>query len=152
MKEIGLLNIPAMKTANGKQESFRAGGNSNYVVTMEKTTKEEYQAYQTLLEEYGFEKFAENKDGIGGTVFSATFTRGEMVLTVAYYALENHTTISFFAGPVSEHLNYKEEFVAGKLAYNPNVKCNHHEHHHGENHTCGEHGCGGGNHCGGHHE
>ena len=40
-------------------------------------------------------------------------------------------------------------FVSGGLAYNPNVQCNHHDHHHGEGHTCGEHGCGG--HCGGHH-
>ena len=36
-----------------------------------------------------------------------------------------------------------EALVAGKLEYNPNVKCNHHgEHHHGEGHTCGDHGCG----------
>lgn len=36
-----------------------------------------------------------------------------------------------------------EAFLAGKLEYNPNVKCNHHgEHHHGEGHTCGNHGCG----------
>ena len=40
-----------------------------------------------------------------------------------------------------------EALVAGNLAYNPNVKCNHHgEHHHGESHTCGDHGCGSG-HC-----
>lgn len=42
-----------------------------------------------------------------------------------------------------------EAFVAGKLAYNPNVKCNHHgeHHHHEEGHTCGSHGCGGEHHC-----
>ena len=34
-------------------------------------------------------------------------------------------------------------FIQGKLTYNPNVQCNHHDHHHSENHTCGEHGCGG---------
>ena len=39
-------------------------------------------------------------------------------------------------------------FVEGKLEYNPDVRCNHHDHHHGENHTCGEHGCGGN--CGNH--
>lgn len=33
-----------------------------------------------------------------------------------------------------------EALLAGKLDYNPAVKCNHHEH--GEGHTCGEHGCG----------
>lgn len=28
------------------------------------------------------------------------------------------------------------------LSFNPNVRCNHHNHEHGEGHTCGEHGCG----------
>lgn len=41
-------------------------------------------------------------------------------------------------------------FLANELQYNPNVRCNHHEHEHGEGHTCGSHGCGSG-HCGGHH-
>ena len=41
-----------------------------------------------------------------------------------------------------------EALIAGNLAYNPNVKCNHHgEHHHDEGHTCGSHGCGSGHHC-----
>ena len=34
-----------------------------------------------------------------------------------------------------------EAFLAGQLEYNPNVRCNHHDHH-GEGHTCGNHGCG----------
>jgi len=29
----------------------------------------------------------------------------------------------------------------GTLGFNPNVKCDHHDHH-GEGHTCGDHGCG----------
>lgn len=40
-----------------------------------------------------------------------------------------------------------EALVAGNLAYNPNVQCNHHGEHHGEGHTCGSHGCGGNHHC-----
>ena len=37
--------------------------------------------------------------------------------------------------------------LAGNLAYNPNVMCDHHgeDHHHGEGHSCGDHGCGGHN-------
>ncbi len=36
-----------------------------------------------------------------------------------------------------------EAFLAGTLGYNPDVKCNHHDHEHGEGgHTCGSHGCG----------
>ena len=40
--------------------------------------------------------------------------------------------------------------LAGQLAYDPNAKCDHHDHHHGEDHTCGEHGCGE-HYCGEHH-
>lgn len=36
-------------------------------------------------------------------------------------------------------------FVAGNLSFNPNVRCNHHDGHHGDAHTCGDNGCGG--HC-----
>ena len=35
-----------------------------------------------------------------------------------------------------------EALLAGQLEFNPNVRCNHHDHHHGEGHTCGDHGCG----------
>lgn len=32
-------------------------------------------------------------------------------------------------------------FIQGTLNYDPNTRCNHHDHEHGENHTCGNHGC-----------
>jgi len=31
--------------------------------------------------------------------------------------------------------------LSGELLYNPDVRCDHHDHH-GEGHTCGDHGCG----------
>lgn len=34
-----------------------------------------------------------------------------------------------------------QALLAENLAYDPNVKCDHHDHNHGENHACGEHGC-----------
>ena len=34
-----------------------------------------------------------------------------------------------------------EALASGKLDYNPNVHCDHHDHH-GGNHSCGTHGCG----------
>ena len=34
-----------------------------------------------------------------------------------------------------------EAFAAGKLDFDPNVRCDHHDHH-GDGHTCGSHGCG----------
>ena len=42
-----------------------------------------------------------------------------------------------------------EALISGSLAYNPNVRCNHHDHDHGHEHTCGDHGCG--SHSCGHH-
>ena len=42
-----------------------------------------------------------------------------------------------------------QAFVEGRLDFNPDVRCDHHEHHHGEGHTCGDHGCG--SHSCGHH-
>ena len=42
-----------------------------------------------------------------------------------------------------------EALLAGQLAYNPDVRCSHHDDHHGSDHTCGSHGCGS-HHCGGH--
>lgn len=32
--------------------------------------------------------------------------------------------------------------LSGKLAFDPDVKCSHHESEHGQGHACGEHGCG----------
>lgn len=40
--------------------------------------------------------------------------------------------------------------ISGNLDFNPDVKCNHHDHEHGgEAHACGSHGCGSGS-CGSH--
>ena len=59
--------------------------------------------------------------------------------------------IRLYGGVSGDADKVVEEFIAGNLVYNPEVKCDHHEHH-GEGHVCGEHGCGGEHHCGGHHE
>ena len=42
------------------------------------------------------------------------------------------------SGPTDTAVN---ALLDGTLGFNPDVKCNHHDHH-GEGHTCGEHGCG----------
>ena len=42
-----------------------------------------------------------------------------------------------------------EDLLAGKLQFNPEINCNHHDEHHEG--ACGEHGCGGHEHnCGNH--
>ena len=50
--------------------------------------------------------------------------------------------IQLFGGVSGSADAAAEALVEGKLVYNPDVRCNHHDHHHGEGHTCGSHGCG----------
>ena len=57
--------------------------------------------------------------------------------------------IRLFGGVSGDADAAVEALLSGNLDFNPNVKCNHHDHHHGEGHTCGDHGCGSHN-CGHH--
>ena len=50
--------------------------------------------------------------------------------------------IQLYGGVTGDADDAVADFLAGQLAYNPCVRCNHHDHHHGEGHTCGSHGCG----------
>jgi len=56
--------------------------------------------------------------------------------------------IKLYGGVSGEADRAVEALVAGKLDFDPNVHCDHHDHH-GEGHTCGDHGCG--SHSCGHH-
>ena len=49
--------------------------------------------------------------------------------------------IQLFGGVSGDADEAVDAYLAGVLEYNPNVRCNHHDHH-GEGHTCGSHGCG----------
>ena len=59
--------------------------------------------------------------------------------------------IKLFGGVKGDADKAAESFVVGTLVYDPNVKCDHHDHHHHhrEGHSCGEHDCGSHN-CGEH--
>lgn len=51
--------------------------------------------------------------------------------------------IKLYGGVLGACDDAVEALLANALAYNPNVKCNHHDHEHGKGgHTCGNHGCG----------
>ena len=58
----------------------------------------------------------------------------------AYSLSENG--IKIYGGVCGDCDDAVKAFLKGELAFDPNVKCSHHEHGHNENHTCGEHGCG----------
>ena len=48
--------------------------------------------------------------------------------------------IQVFGGVQGNADRAAEQLAVGSLAFDPNAKCGHHEHH-GEGHTCGSHGC-----------
>ena len=50
--------------------------------------------------------------------------------------------IKLYGGVCGDADKAAEAFVSDELRYDPDAKCDHHEHHHGEGHTCGDHGCG----------
>ena len=51
--------------------------------------------------------------------------------------------IKLFGGVQGDSDKAVEAFLENALEYDPEAKCDHHDHEHGEGHTCGEHGCGG---------
>jgi predicted Fe-Mo cluster-binding NifX family protein len=50
--------------------------------------------------------------------------------------------IKLFGGVNGSADEAVEALLNGTLGYNPDVKCNHHDHHHKDGHACGDHGCG----------
>ena len=63
--------------------------------------------------------------GIGGGAQTALATAG----------------IKLYGGVTGSSDAAVNALLGGTLGFNPNVKCDHHDHH-GEGHTCGDHGCG----------
>ena len=53
--------------------------------------------------------------------------------------------IKIFGGVHGDADKAVDDFLSDRLSYDPNAKCDHHDHEHGEGHSCGEHGCGSGN-------
>ena len=49
--------------------------------------------------------------------------------------------IKLFGGVNGNADEAVEAFLANSLNYDPEAKCDHHDHHHGEGHNCGSHGC-----------
>ncbi len=51
--------------------------------------------------------------------------------------------IKLYGGVVGYADDAVNDYLAGKLNFNPSVKCSHHEHEHKDGeHSCSSHGCG----------
>lgn len=49
--------------------------------------------------------------------------------------------IKLFGGVQGDADKAAESYASGTLSYDPNAKCDHHDHNHEDGHSCGEHAC-----------
>ena len=90
---------------------YRGGG--NYVITITDTKKEDYDSYLETIQKNGFQIYANNGKGWGGTVYSTTLTKEHIILTIVYYAMTNQIKVSFYEGNLPKRLLYQDSYVEG---------------------------------------
>lgn len=91
-------------------------GGNNYIIHKQEQNKEDYLQYLNSLVEKGFVKYADNGDGFGGTVFSSTYIKDELIVHITYFLNEKRMSVSFCEGPISEHLIYQDSYVTDNHA------------------------------------
>ncbi len=87
-------NIPAMvydNTIIGEVEDY---GDGYYVLPISGTSLENYQEYLKLLEKKKFEKYYDNGEGLNGTVYTATFSKDTLSVTVTHMVNLHKTYLS----------------------------------------------------------
>ena len=99
MKSVGL--IPFIPVPMGEQlieSELQDYGDGNLVKEYRGATEEDYAEYLSELESNGFLKFSDNGDGVGGTVFTATYTKGLWQVTVLFLKKSEKLFISVSFG------------------------------------------------------
>ena len=114
-------DIPALFVEGTRIGDADDYGKGTYIIEVQGTSLEDYKSYLTLLEEEGYEKYYDNgSEGLDGCVYTTTYTKEEVTLTVSHMV---KTDITYVAASdemvMSEHLFYKDEYVAGNQ---PNAK------------------------------
>lgn len=106
--------VPAMIVEGTKVGDSVDYGQGNYLIDVNGTNVEDYQEYLKSLETAGFTKYADNGEGLDkGAVLSATYTKDKLVVTVTHLNRLDKTYISVSENlPLSDHLFYKDEYVA----------------------------------------
>lgn len=92
-------------------------GENVYMVTVNGTNKKEYDDYLQMLQKAGFTFYADNgEEGIDKSVYTASFTKDKLTVTVIYVANEEVTYItSSQKMELSPHLIYKDEYVSNNV-------------------------------------
>ena len=112
MNNINFYGIPMMPGIGQSDFKTVDCGAGNYVTKIDHTGKDKYLEYLSLLESCGYQKHSDNGEGLDQVVFTCSYTRDEIVVTVSYLARKEQTVISMMHNlPLSEHLFYKDSYV-----------------------------------------
>ena len=110
--------IPALLVDGSRISDTTDVGRGTYIINVQGTSLEDYGNYCGLLEKEGYKKYYDNgTDGLDGCVYTTTYTKDEMVVTVTHMT---KTKITYVTASdevkLSEHLFYKDEYVAENQA------------------------------------
>ncbi len=97
--------IPMMNVDSAKDAVFVYSGAENYVKDFSDTKKQDFERYLQDLENIGYMRHSDNGDGIDDSVYTATYIKENIVITVTHVARTGHTYVSVgFDMSLSEHL------------------------------------------------
>lgn len=107
-------NVPVMTGEAISFSEVRNVGDENYQIWAYDTKKAEYENYLTVLENGGFEKYVDNgENGIDGYIYTTHYLKDNLLVVVTYYSKLEDTMITVCENAnLSEHLFYKDEYVA----------------------------------------
>ena len=106
--------VPAMVVEGTKVGDAEDYGGGMYQINISGTELSDYQAYLTLLEKNGFNKYVDNgENGLEGFVYSATYTKDNLVMTVIQMVKTYKTYITVGKDiELSPNLHYDESYLA----------------------------------------
>jgi len=106
--------VPAFISAETKIGEVGEYGDGLYVLDIQNSSMNAYKDYLKTLTKAGFKFYADNgENGIDEAVYTATYQKDKLVVTVTHVVATGKTYISADDNqPLSEHLFYKEEYIA----------------------------------------
>ena len=107
--------VPLLETEKSRIGEVVDYGAGNYVLNVDRTELADYKEYLSVLEDAGFKKYADNgEEGIEDSVYTTTYTKETLAVTVTHLTAMNKTYISASEElELSEHLIYQEKYKDG---------------------------------------
>lgn len=108
-------SVPVLWKEGCKINEAYEYGQGHYTISVTGVTMADYEEYLVSLEEKGFKKHSDNgEEGMEGYVYTASFTKGDITVTV--YHIVKHETTYIMAGKnskLSDRLIYQESYLDG---------------------------------------